>query len=37
MKFKRLSNCFWKVESMGIVVIGTWEDCQKELQKILTI
>nr|WP_307775660.1 hypothetical protein [uncultured Cetobacterium sp.] len=34
MKFKRISNNFWKVESMGIVVFGTWDECQKKIEKI---
>lgn len=33
MKFKKISEDFWKVESMGIVIIGTWDQCQKELSK----
>lgn len=33
MKFKRISEYYWKVESMGIVIIGTWDQCQKEFAK----
>lgn len=34
MKFKRVSDHFWKVESMGVIIIGTWEQCQKEIEKL---
>lgn len=33
MRFKKISNYFWKVETNGILIIGTWEQCQKELLK----
>ncbi|MCQ8213060.1 hypothetical protein NON08_11095 [Cetobacterium somerae] len=31
MRFKRVSNHFWRVESNGFIIVGTWEQCQKEL------
>ncbi len=34
MRFKRVSNHFWRVESNGILIVGTWEQCQKELNDL---
>lgn len=31
MRFKRVSNHFWRVESNGVFIVGTWEQCQREL------
>lgn len=29
MKFKRLSELLWRVESKEFCISGTWEECQK--------
>lgn len=34
MKFKRLSNHFWKVEANGHVLVGTWDQLEKELKEV---
>lgn len=34
MRFKRVSNHFWKVEFNGFISIGTWEQINRELLSI---
>lgn len=37
MRFKKLSNNFWKLEANGHVFVGTWATVNKEAQKMVTI
>lgn len=37
MKFKRLSTYFWRVETKGVFIVGTWDECQKEIGKYITL
>ena len=35
MKFKRLSNHFWKCEIQGTLFVGTWEQLEQEIKEVI--
>lgn len=35
MKYKKLSNHFWKVEINGNIIVGNWENINKGIQEMM--